>query len=546
MVHDKTDKLAFLNGTVLTIDGKDSIVDGVYVEKGKVQAVGPADKIRANIPSDTTIIDIKGKTLTPGFIDAHNHMCLQGAALGTIRFNFPEVASIADLVKNVARATETVEKGRWIRGWGMDYEKYPEDGLPTRWDIDSVSKHHPVCIVHYTGHFVLVNSLALKMAGVDDHTADPPGGKFVRDDKGRVTGLALDAAQQLVVPTSVRVGHHGPDIGYDASLQEIVDDVHRACQAYQKAGITSVVDPQVTTREMPAYIEARRQGKLGIKTTCMYLSNHLPAIKELGITGAIGDDWLSIGPIKYYCDGTLVGGTAAFYAPLHEQADTFGYTYWNAEELHASLIQTHGAGLQFGIHTQGDKGIDIVLQAVSAALKKYSRTDHRHRIEHYGGPTPEQIETTARLGIIPITQPGQLYEAGDDLIANYGVERARRLYPLRSILDAGIPAVVSTDAFVQSYKPLDAISGAVNRVSWKGDDLGADERITVLEAVRAYTLSAARSVFQEAHKGSIEAGKTADLTLIGGQLLDVPTEDISKLPIEMTVIDGKIVHRATD
>jgi predicted amidohydrolase YtcJ len=543
MAQNQTNKIAFLNGIVLTIDSKDNIFDSVYVENGKIRAVGTTDKIKANIPGDTTIINIKGKTLIPGFIDAHNHMCLQGAALGTIRFNFPEVASITDLVKNVAQAAETTKDGHWIRGWGMDYEKYPEKRLPTRWDMDAVSKNHPVCIVHYTGHFVLVNSLALKQAGVDDHTADPSGGKFVRDKKGRVTGMALDAAQQLVVPTSVKVGHHGPDIGYDAPLQEIVDDIHRACMAYQKVGITSVVDPQVTTREMPAYIEARRQGKLGIKTTCMYLSNHMKAINELGITGAIGDDWLSIGPVKYYCDGALVGGTAAFYMPLHNRPDTYGTTYWKAEELIDSLVQTHRSGLQFGIHAQGDKGIDIVLQAVQKALKQYPRRDHRHRIEHYGGPTPEQIELASQLGIIPITQPGQLYEAGDDLIANYGIARARRLYPLRSILDAGIPAVVSTDAFVQSYKPLDAISGAVNRKSWKGDDMGAEERISVLEAIRAYTLSAANSVFQEDQKGSIEVGKVADLTLIGGKILDTPKDEISKLSIDMTVIDGQIVHQ---
>ncbi len=319
------------------------------------------------------------------------------------------------------------------------------------------------------------------MAGVTDDTPDPAGGMFVRDEQGRITGYAYDSAQQLVIPTSVDVGHHGPDIGYDLPLEELVDDIDRACKAYLKVGITSVVDPQVTTREMPGYMAARQQGKLTIKTTCMYLSNHQDAINELGITDHIGNDLLSIGPMKYYCDGALIGGTALFYADEPQtdhgckcnKSAGRGYTYWpDIEAFKEALIDTHSRGMQFGVHTQGDMAMDIVLDAVEEAQRRFPRSNARHRIEHCHGPTREQVARIKRLGVIPVTQPGQVHETGDDLTSIYGERRAKRFCPLRDMLDDGVPAVISTDAFVQSYKPFDAISAAVNRLSLTGRDMG--------------------------------------------------------------------------
>ncbi|MEE9325482.1 MAG: amidohydrolase, partial [Dehalococcoidia bacterium] len=464
--------------------------------------------------------------------------------LAQLQCKFPQIGSIEDLVKAVEKAAQSTSEEQWIRGWGMDYAKYPEGRMPTRWDIDPVSKNHSVCIVHVSGHFALVNSLALKRAGVSDNTPDPKGGKFVRDQKGRLTGMLLDAAMQVIKQSGVDVGSHGPDIGYQATIEEIVKDIDRACRAYHKVGITSVVDPQVTRREMPAYLEARKQGKLRIKTTCMFLSNHLADMKALGLTGRMGDEWLSIGPMKFYCDGSLIGATAAFYSPYENQPENRGYTFWNEGELRALLLDAHQSGLQVGIHTQGDRAIDMVLGALEEALRKHPREDHRHRIEHCGYPTEKQLERIAKLGIMPVNQPRYLYEVGDNFVANLGEERASRLIPSRSELDLGIPVVLSTDADVVSYKPLDTISAAVTRKTWQGQVLGEGERISVGEAIKAYTISAARSVFQENQKGSIEVGKAADLVLIGGELLSIPGEEIPNLPVEMTLIDGEIVHQA--
>ena len=538
---------AFVNGKVLTADARDTVAEAALVCGRRIRAVGSEAEVRAAAGRGCKIFNMAGGTLLPGFFDAHNHLTLQGAALGAPDFGYPRVSSVAALREAVRAAARRTAKGRWIRGWGMNYEKYP-DGRPGRRDIDAVSPNHPVCITHVSGHFALVNSAALRLAGVDDNTPDPSGGALIRDGDGRLTGLAQDSARRLVAPSGVKVGRHGPDIGHDTPLDELVDDIDRACRAYLAAGITSVADPQVTTREMPGYIAARDAGKLRVRTTCMYLSNHMDALNELGVTGAIGDDRLSIGPVKFYCDGTLIGGTALFYEddgpPGGEcKCAPRGRTYW--EDIGAfqeALVDTHRRGLQFGVHTQGDKALNIVLDAAETARRRFPRRDARHRIEHCHGATAAQVRRLKRLEMLPVTQPGQLYETGDDLAELYGEERARSFCRLRAMLDAGVPAVVSTDAFVQSYKPFHAIAAAVNRVSAGGLDMGAAQRISLPEAVRCYTRHAARSVFQERDKGSVEAGKLADLVFVPRDLLSVPADEIADLAAGMTMVDGEVVH----
>ena len=536
--------LAFLGGTVFTADKRNTIASGVYVEGSRIKTVGHADEVRNSLPPDTKIVDIQGKTLIPGFIDAHNHMVHVGTTMTQMEAGYPKVGSIAELASGVANTAEETPEGEWIRGWGMDYAKYPGGTMPTRWDIDEVSRKHPVCIVHTSGHFALVNSVALEQAGIDDNVQDPKGGRFVRDEKGRITGMLLDSAQRVVIKGAVDVGNHGPDPGQDTPLEELVEAIDRACKAYHREGLTSIVDAQVTAREMPAYLEAKKRGLLGIKTRCMYLSNHLKDVKALGVIGLMGDEWLSAGTIKFYSDGSLIGCTAAFRSPYLNPPGTYGYTYWNRDELRDLLLDAHTSGLHTGTHTQGDEAMEQVISSWEEILKQHPRDDHRHRIEHCGYPVASQMERMAGLGLLPISQPNYLYEKGDGFIANLGEERAKKLIPLRSELDMGIPIVISTDSPVVPFRPLDTLASAVSRTTMEGQDCGKDERITVEEAIRAYTINGAYSAFQENEKGSIEVGKAADLALVNGDLLNTEGEDIRRLSVEMTVINGGIVYQA--
>ncbi|MCH8087352.1 MAG: amidohydrolase [Chloroflexi bacterium] len=536
-------RLAFLGGKIFTSDAKSTIVSGVYAEEGRIRRVGHADEIRKSLPPDTRIIDLQGKTLLPGLMDAHNHMVHVGTTMDNMQVGYPKIGSVGELASAVANAAEDTPEGEWIRGWGMDYAKYPGGQMPTRWDIDDMSRKHPVVIVHTSGHFALVNSLALEQAGITDSVQDPKGGRFVRDEKGRLTGMLLDSAQRVVIKGAVDVGNHGPDPGQDTPVEDLVQAIERVCKMYHKEGLTSIVDAQVTAREMPAYVEARNRGVLGVKVHCMYLSNHLKDVKALGVTGFMGDSRLSAGTIKCYADGSLIGCTAAFQNPYVNPPDTYGYTYWDRDELRDLLLESHTAGLHTGTHSQGDAAMEMVVSSWEEILKEHPREDHRHRIEHCGYPI-KHLERMAKLGLLAISQPSYLYYNGDGFLANLGEERAKKLIPLRSELDLGIPIVLSTDSPVVSFRPLDNISAAVSRVTMEGQDCGKDERITVEEAIRGYTINAAYSVFKEGEKGSIEVGKAADFTLIGGDLLNTPGEEIRNLSVEMTVIDGEIVYGA--
>ena len=536
-------RLAFLGGKVFTADDKNTITSGVYVEDNRISAVGPAEEISRQLPQDTKVIDIEGKTLIPGFMDAHNHMLLGGSTLEQADVKYPAVGSIEELASTIAQAAEDTPEGEWIKGWGMDYAKYPEGRMPTRWDIDEVSRSHPVYITHTSGHFALVNSKALEMQEIPDTIHDPKGGVFVRDDKGRLTGMLQDAAQQVLVKDTVDVGSHGPSGGIPLTMDEMLRAIDTACKEFHREGLTSIVDPQITSREMPGYIEAKRRGLLRIKTRCMYLSNHLQDVKKLGLTGMVGDEWLSVGPIKCYSDGTLIGCTAAFNEPYLNTGER-GYTFWTQDELKDLLEDAHTSGLQTGTHTQGDRAMEMLIQSYEEILKDHPREDHRHRIEHAGYPTPSQLERIARLGIIPISQPHYIYANGAGFLSSLGEERAAGLIPLRSELDLGMPIVLSTDWSVVTFRPLDNIATAVSRITMEGQDCGKAERITVEEAIRGYTINAAYSAFQEKEKGSIEVGKAADLAVIDGDILSSRGEEIRNMSVEMTVLDGEIVYEA--
>ena len=520
--------------------------DSLLVENNKIVKLGSYAECSKVMQENTNVIDCKNNTLTAGMIDAHNHVTLLGASLRAPKFNYPEVACIDDVLNTVKDAVSKRKPGEWVRGWGLDYGKFPDGKAPTRFELDKIAPNNPVAIVHYTGHYVLVNSKALELAQIDDSVKDPDGGRFLRDEQGRLNGIAQDAAQQIVIPTSVNVKHHGPDIGYITPIEELVADIQFASQALLAVGVTAVLDPQVTTREMAGLIRAKNTNKLGVRTIGMVLSNHLDAQLELGIFELFGDDMLSIGPIKYYCDGALVGGSAAFKEALANRKDGYtGSLYWEKkEDLENSLKLTHTHGLQFGIHTQGDRAHDIMLECVEHILDEFPRKDHRHRIEHSGYPRADQVKKIAKLGMLPITQPGQLREAGRNLLDNYGEERATRIYPLREFLDNDIKAVISSDAFVQSYNPMSSIYGAVERTSDEGLDLGKSQRISVSEAVICHTRNAAFSFFWEDKIGSLEEGKLADIVLFDCDLLEQKEQSLLQAKVNMTMLDGKIVYKA--
>ena len=250
--------LVLLNGRVFTArPGEPPFTGGVAIVGERITAVGGDAAARAAAPPDARQVDLDGRSILPGFVDAHHHLAFTGAELAAIDARYPGVGSIADLVATIAEAAERTPDGEWIRAVGVNPEMFPDGRLPTRWDLDEATRVHPVIVQHMSGHHALANSLGLEARGLDDTAKDPEGGHLVRDERGRLTGYFLDAAQQLIVPAGVDIGHHGPGFHDDAPLEEIVADIDRGSRASLAAGITSIADAQVTRREMTGYRVAR-------------------------------------------------------------------------------------------------------------------------------------------------------------------------------------------------------------------------------------------------------------------------------------------------
>jgi predicted amidohydrolase YtcJ len=534
--------LVLSGGRIMTSDPRRPQAAAVGVRDGRIVAVGGTDEVRAAAGPDAAEIDLAGGTLVPGFIDAHNHFLATAESFSAIDARGPSVHSTADLMVLVDAAAERTEPGRWVRGFGMDFTRFEDGRPPTRWDLDKVTTEHPVVILHVSGHYALVNSRALEARGIGDDVRDPAGGSFERDEAGRPTGLLRDTATNLVLDLSVDIGNHGPNFHTALALDAMVAMLDEGSSRYLAAGLTTICDPQVTSRELTAYREARARGALRVRTACLPLSSQLDDYEAIGIAGPFGDERLWIAGMKFYTDGAITGGTAVFSRPIGARGQYPGTLYHEPDELRALLVRAAAAGWRLAIHTMGDRAIGIMLDAVESARGAAGPDrDHRDRIEHCTFPTAQQIGRIARLGMIPVTQPGSIRELGDIWREQLG-ERIERANPLREEIEAGIPVVISSDAFVQSYRPLDTISAAMRRVTPSGVRVGADQELTLDEALAAHTINAARALRMEDRFGSIEPGKVADLVVVDGDLATTEAEVLGGLGIRMTIVDGEIAY----
>jgi predicted amidohydrolase YtcJ len=525
----------FANGAVFSGVRGAPWAEAVATRGADVVAVGDLADLRRELPGAVEH-DLGGGTLLPGLVDAHNHFLSTGESLASVDLRFPGVDSGDALLRAIREAAAGAMPGETIGGFGFDHGRYP---LPTLADIDAAAGDHPVHVFHTSGHHVLVNSRVLREAGVGDDTPDPPGGRFDRDDAGRLTGLCLDAACGEVLPTDVDIGSHGPNFHVRAPLETLVAAVSRAGAAYLEAGLTCVADAQVTARELAAYREVRARGALTIRTVCMPLSHQLEDFAALGLTGPFGDDRLSIGHLKIYADGTLTGGTAAFGDDLGFASQEASF-FHEPDDLVALIARARTDGWRVPVHAQGDRAIALVLDGFEAGAHAVPRPDARPRIEHAGFPRPRGVERMRALGVTAVNQPSYLFDYGDQYLDSLG-EHAHELQPWRTELDAGVRVVISSDSDVSSYRPLTTIANAMRRETRAGVVLGDRHRLTLDEALFAHTVDAAYAVGLDGRIGSLEPGKAADLTILSADLRGLPSKEIAAVPVATTIIDGEMV-----
>ncbi len=527
--------LIFFNGPVLTIDTHDSIFSGVAVKENRIIFAGSSEEALSFAGEKTRQIDLKGRSLIPGFIDSHLHTAVLGANALAIDCRFPQVKSIDDIKDKIREAAQTVPDGQWIRGWGYDHSKLAEKRHPSKWDLDKAAPNHPVILTRVCAHISAHNSKSLEMAGLTDASKDPEGGVMDRVN-GELSGVMRENAHMEILKTS------------QLSKVELIAAIEAANDALIREGITSVHDSGgYGSAQMDAIQDAVKLDKLKIRLYSMIFSfvDNLKFVEDylsIGLHSGFGDDRFRLGPIKIMIDGSSSGPTAATIDPYTSNPSDHGILSMTQEQTDDIVMRAHCGGWQVTSHAVGDRAVTMIVDAIEKALKQHPRADARHRIEHCAMTNPQLLDRIHALGIIPVSNPIFLYEFGEGYLVNYGKDRACRMFANKSFLDRGIPVAGSSDCPITFSNPMLNIHLAVNRETQKGSIINPDERVTVKEALRMFTYNGARASFEEDRKGTIEVGKLADLVVLSQSVLDTPPEELKNITVDMTVIDGRIVY----
>jgi predicted amidohydrolase YtcJ len=555
--------LLLVNANVRTMDPVRPRATAVAVAGGRIVAVGDDAPDLASGVKAENVIDLRGATLIPGFHDAHNHMIGFGLSLTEIDLR---ADSLDELYARVAAKAAATPIGEWIVGAGYDQTK--TGAHPHRDALDRIAPGHRVWLKHTSSHMCVVNSRVLEDLGIGETAPHVSGGRVAADAGGRPTGLMEERAQELV-----------GNLTRPYPLTTLTEAVAVAGQHYVREGLTSVTEAGVgggwigqSPVELAAYVAARDQGRLHVRTELMVISDAFHALAahpsdgieagiDLGLRTGFGDDWLRLGPMKVFTDGSLVGRTAAMTVPYDgDQAsgdahsgdtgsgDTGnrGYLQADADHLTGVIIAAHQAGWRVAAHAIGDRAIDLALDAFDDANRKYPRRDPRHRIEHFAAARPDQVARAAALGVIPVGQGRFATELGDGMLASVGPERHSWLYRQRSLLDAGVVLPGSSDRPVVTGTPLLGIHDMVNRRTASGAAFNAGEAISAEEALRAYTWGSAYASRAEHAKGSIAVGKLADFTVLSEDPAAVSPDRIAGLEVAATIIDGQLRYYALD
>lgn len=528
--------LVLHNGNILTVDAHDRIAQAVSVSKGIIQKVGTDLEVSSSIGSTTRVINLEGRTVTPGIIDAHNHIMLFGEELKyRLDIRPPKVNTKMDLLRIVNEATKTKPEGNWIygcQGFPMNIEN-----SPTRWELDEVSPKHPVFLPHMGGQYGVANSRALRLGGVNKLTPHPYGGKIERDDSktGEPTGRLMQYPAMNLIRRMIP----------KPSIAEYEEAVRYAAGLFLPYGITSVQDVIVGLRSFTTIYE--KMAEKQILPVRLYILEYIDTLQKAREMTAYHHHFhnptCTFGGWKLAIDGgpgagttltrdkSQIGSKRAF--PLHKP-----------EELNKIVKLLHESGFQVSIHVQGDEGMDLCLDAFEKAFTSASFSKHRHRLEHATFPTQKNIDRIQKLGIVASVQPSWVHLWGDGYRTNLGEEISNRTIPVKSFLERGIPVAFSSDVpATMVFEPFWGFIGAVTRRTWGGNSLVPSEAITMKEALRAYTYTGAYAAFEEKEKGSIEEDKMADLAVWEQNLYTVRPEidDIKNLKVLMTILDGKIV-----
>ena len=523
--------LVLYNATIHTVDPRQPSAQAVAIAGDRLLAVGGNDDVLHLATAGTKRIDLAGKTVVPGFIDAHTHPVSSG--IRHLRWIDADLRSIQAIQGAIRKKAAETPKGEWVVGFKYDDTKTEEGRKLVREDLDAAVPDHPVYIQHRGGHTAYVNSLAMKVAGVADDAPDPAGGHYVRDGAGRLTG-ALE--ERAMWPFRRHIPSEYTRDDYRAGAKLISEMMSRS-------GVTSAHDAGGTTDALRAYQDAHHAGELATRVYCLISYSYLDEMLAAGIRSGLGDDYVRVGAVKLMCDGSISERTARMSEPFIGRPDDYGIIVTEADELYEQARKAHYADWQIGTHANGDVAIDMTLSIYERLQKERPRKDPRFRLEHCTVINPDLVRRIRDIGAIPNPFSTYVYYHGEKM-KNYGKERLEQMFAVKSFLDAGIRVTQTSDYPPGPYEPMMAMQSMVTRTDMNGELWGPSQRVTVEQALKVGTIHGAYASYEEDRKGSLEAGKLADLVVLGKDPMKTDPFEIIDIPVERTMVGGKWVHGA--
>lgn len=531
-LEEEKAELILHNGNVVTVNQKEPRTQAVAISRGRILALGSDADVLHLATVGTKKIDLGKKTVLPGFIDAHSHPAMAGVMhLRMVDCDLRSIAAIQAAIRERAAKTPA---GEWVLGFKYDDTK-TADGRPLKIeDLDAAVPDLPVHIEHRGGHTVYCNSLAFHSAGIDAKTPDPAGGKIDHDAAtGKLSGRVAESARALfdrVIPEKLTRDDHR-------------EGVKLISKMLAKTGITSATEAQGTPTDLLAYQDARESGDLLYRAYCFINYRYIDSMIAAGVRTGLGDEWVRVGAMKLVSDGSISERTARLSTAYEGRPSDFGIVVMTEEELYTYGKKAHSAGWQIGTHSNGDVGIDTTLRVYERLQKESPRHDPRFRLEHCTVVNDGLVARIKALGAIPTPFSTYVYYHGEKM-RYYGAERLDHMFALRSFLDAGIRATQASDYPPGEFVPMMALQSEVTRTDMKGNVWGPKQKITVEEAIRVGTIHGAYASFEEDLKGSLEAGKVADLVVLVRDPLKEDPMTLVTIPVERTMAGGRWTFEA--
>jgi hypothetical protein len=527
--------LIFVNGNIITMSEENSNANSIVVKDGYIEFVGDYENAKLWKSDDTEVIDLEEKTMLPGFIESHIHPTLYGMNLLELDCRPIKTPTIKSILDKVEREVEKTPAGQWIRGWGWDDSKLEDKRIPAKKDLDKVAPNHPVILKRTCGHMAVVNSKALEISGITKDTENPKGGHIVREtDTGELTGLLQEKAQGMAaVP--------------EYSLDEIVEGMKLAQKDFAKWGITTVHDMSTQTEELKVYQYLLEKDELEVRIRPWIWAidqngwkGSIEEVLTVGLRSGFGNDMIRIQGMKFMLDGSVGGKTAAVKEP-YENSNETGILYNTAEEIAPYFKKSLEAGLRVAVHGIGERAIEVAVKSFEEAQKDINIRKMRNRVEHVGLPTDEHLKRIKNLELIAASSIGFLYHIGDSYMKNLGPERIKRAYPHKSFKDYNIIAPGNSDLPVTEGNPWTGIYAAVTRKTITGQVLDTEQNIPVIDALKAYTVNAAYSSFEENLIGVIKPKAKADLIVLSEDPLKMDAENLKDIEVEKTYREGQLI-----